>query len=207
MEFDPLRYWFAYDSWDFDTAFYWGRVFLIIVLIWWLLRRQGIRRREREERQVLAAGGTRIRDDSEGVKDLVGKLVKKVRGEVSVEPREKIRAANPREQEDPDQLLLDKLPDPLPGRCHLVFLNEDGAWVDIEVQNMDQKMAMVGQKLLATTRMPGNHIFTVRPRKAGSPTKINVNARDCYCLVELEAGQVKQICSEHGPMGYDKLKI
>ncbi len=208
MELGPLQYWFAYEDLSFDTLFYWGRVALIITLIWWLLRRHRIRRREREERQIIAAGGLKIQEDGEGVKDLVGKLVDKVRGEKSPEVQAQAPdAVRPPAPDDADLLLLDKLPEPTPGRCHLVFLNEDGTWVDITVQNMDQTLAMVGQKLLAATRMPGIHIFTITPRKSGAPTKVSVSAKDCYCLVELEAGQVKQICSEHGPIAYDKLKV
>jgi hypothetical protein len=214
MDFEIFRYWFTYDGLDFETAFYWGRVLLIIGLGWWLLRRHNIRKREAEQRKHNAVAGNRrfTEEDPAKVKDLVGRLVDKVRGEEA--PAERPRSSSVAEYEveqdteqESDQLLLDRLPSPSPGRCHLVFLNEDGSWVDIKVQGLDKTMAMVGQKLIATTRAPGTHVFTVTPRKIGAPSRITVMAKDCYCLVELEDGAIKQICSEHGPIAYDKLKI
>ena len=208
MDLTPLSYWFDYDSFDFDTFFFWGRVLLILVLSWWILRRNYLRKRETEERKLAAATGRKVsEEDPARMSAIVGKLVDKVRGVEQVEQRHMERSRpESRQQEDSDQLLLDRLPSPCPGRCHLVFLNEDGCWVDIKVQGMNKPLTMIGQKILATTRSPGSQLFTITPRKVGQPTKISVSAKDCYCLVELEAGQVKQVCSEHGPMGYDKLK-
>ena len=214
MDVEIYRYWFTYDDLNFETAFFWGRVLLIVGLGWWLLRRHHLRKRDAEERKHDAVTGGRryTEEDPTRVKDLVGRLVDKVRGEEAPEERPQRSGVAGYEveqdtEQQSDQLLLDKLPSPSPGRCHLVFLNEDGCWLDIKVQGLDKPMAMVGQKLIATTTTPGTHVFTVTPRKVGAPSRVSVMAKDCYCLVELEAGAIKQICSEHGPIAYDKLKI
>ncbi len=216
MDLEPLRYWFDYEEWNFETLFYWGRIMAILALAWWLVRRHRLRKAAEQEQRVVAAIGEKAasetpRDETIQVGDLVSKLVDRVRGTSAAPQQEQptfSAEGTPTPTPTSDQLLLDKLPSPTPGRCHLVFLNDDAHWVDIEVRDQDRALAMVGQKMLTLTLKPGTRVITVRPRKGdNSPTRVSVPAKDSYCLVELDEGRIKQCCSEHGPLDYDKLKV
>ncbi len=209
MEFEPLRYWFQYDSLDFDTLFFWARILAIIALATWLIRRHRQRKKQSEEQKVAAVLGkeTIPEEASVGVSDLVGKIVGSLRGAPDETPKEKpkVRRDVPAPPEsDPDQLLLDKLPSPRPGRCHLVFLNEDATWVDITVRGQDRTLAMVGQKMLSLTLEPTVQVISISPRNGSKSSRISVAAKGSYCLIELEMGQITQCCSEKGPIDYDK---
>lgn len=209
---------------DIDAIFFWFRVALIVILIGYLFFRYYAQRSRKNPLQVLDSKAIKKEEEFERhqedkmVKGLLGNKPPLEEGDIIPPRRPTVKRpavkpvrVDPVEDEKPDLGMPSssapkQLPEPEPGRCHLIIENEDATWVNIRVGGSDKEIAMIGQKETSITVRRGVLVIEFIPRNDKNHTRISISGQHNYCFVELEGGTVKQCRNEKGPLAFELLR-